>query len=42
MGWSMRRLDSLRHLERLVAAAPHSALMFAALMMGHHFSISDL
>jgi hypothetical protein len=24
------------------AALPHSALMFAALMMGHHFSISDL
>ena len=24
------------------AAVPHSALMFAALMMGHHFSISDL
>jgi hypothetical protein len=36
-GW-----DSLRHLERLVAAVPHSALMFAALMMGHHLSISDL
>jgi hypothetical protein len=24
------------------AAVPHSTLIFAALMMGHHFSISDL
>jgi hypothetical protein len=30
------------HRRSRVPAVPHSALMFAALMMGHHFSISDL